>query len=571
MSLSADFPTTRPSLLLDFVNTQALDPRITFTRATTATYYDSNTVAKAEENLLLQSQELTTSPWTSVSASAVGSKTAPDGTATAIELTSTSTNGRTQQLVTIQSGQQYTFSMFVRRVTGTGNVNLIIADSGGTALFTTTMSLTSDWQRFTVSGAPAVGSISCRVVASVSGDAIEIWGAQLEQRDAVTAYTPTTTQPITNYIPVLLTAPAGQARFDFNPVTRTPNGLLVEEQRTNLVLRSEEFDNAAWTKTNATVTVNTIVAPNGTLTADELVSTASSGNHLTRQDTSTVLSNVTSTGSIYVKAGTINIISLALIDATTTTNVCQAFFNLSTGQTANVTNAGDGSGASANITAVGNNWYRCSLSGKPSTAGNNTRFVVYLSQSTSSTGFAGTTNDYVYIWGAQLEAGAFPTSYIPTVASSVTRNADAASMTGVNFSSWYNQGEGTLYMEASTGPIAGRFWAQVSDNSASNRIQLNTNPAMLVITTGTLQASLGSDLNVRNTFYKSAGTYKVNDIAFSRNGSAALTDTSATIPVVSQINIGSTFFPSEFLNSTIKKIAYYPFRLTDSQLQALTS
>lgn len=171
----------------------------------------------------------------------------------------------------------------------------------------------------------------------------------------------------------------------------------------------------------------------------------------------------------------------------------------------------------------------------------------------------------------QLEQGAFATSVIPTTTTAVTRNADVASMTGVNFSSWYNQSEGTLYMEASTGPIAGRFWAQISDNSTSNRIQFNTNPGMLVITTGTTQAALGSDLNVRNTFYKSAGTYKVNDIAFSRNGSAAVTDTSATIPVVSQVNIGSTFGPNEFLNSTIKKIAYYPFRLTDSQLQALTS
>ena len=227
MSLSVNFPSVPPSLNLDFAGSERLDPRITFTRATTARYYDGVTTAKAEENLLLQSQNYAVS-WTVTNLTPVTGKTAPDTTSTATEFTATAANAVLTQGYTAIAGS-YTFSVFLRRVTGTGDIQ-IAADSGTW----TTKAITSSWARYEVTQTVAAGSKTAGVRVVTDTDAIEVWGAQLEQRAAMTAYTATTTQPITNYIPVLLTAAAGVARFDHNPTTGESLGLLVEEQRTNL-------------------------------------------------------------------------------------------------------------------------------------------------------------------------------------------------------------------------------------------------------------------------------------------------------------------------------------------------
>jgi hypothetical protein len=265
MAIQSNFPAIKPSLNLDFANTEALDPRITFTRASTATYYDGVTTAKAEENLLLRSQDYSAT-WTVTNLTPVTGKTAPDTTSTATEFTATAANAVLTQGFTAIAGS-YTFSVFLRRVTGSGDIQ-IAADNGTW----TTKVITGTWARYDVTQTVAAGSKTAGVRVVTDTDAIEVWGAQLEQRDAVTSYTATTTQPITNYIPVLLTAATNAPRFDHNPTTGESLGLLIEEQRTNLLFPySEEFDNAAWSKTRSSITSNTIVAPDGTLTGDKLV------------------------------------------------------------------------------------------------------------------------------------------------------------------------------------------------------------------------------------------------------------------------------------------------------------
>jgi hypothetical protein len=169
---------------------------------------------------------------------------------------------------------------------------------------------------------------------------------------------------------------------------------------------------------------------------------------------------------------------------------------------------------------------------------------------------------------------AFASSYIKTEGSAVTRAADAASMTGANFSSWYNQSEGTLYGEY-TGSAG---WA-VQLGTASNfndRIALGTTVANNFVVSdsvGANQATLGSYSGTQQTFAKISGAYKVNDFASSANGGTVATDTLGTVPNPIAANIGSrnSGSPSGFLNATIKKIAYYPIRCTNAQLQGLTS
>jgi hypothetical protein len=187
--------------------------------------------------------------------------------------------------------------------------------------------------------------------------------------------------------------------------------------------------------------------------------------------------------------------------------------------------------------------------------------------------FTGDGYSGIYVWGAQLEAGAFPTSYIQTVASQVTRSADAASMTGTNFSSWYRQDEGTMYGEYQTlGAGTGWLFAVRSDTNNYQAILKGNNGLTnrFVTTTNAVnQGNLDSIAVSANTPYKLAGAYKVDDRAFTTNAAAVVTDSSTTLPVANMAEIGSLF--SQSINGTIKKIAYYPRRVTNAELQGMTT
>jgi hypothetical protein len=607
-------PSIRPSLSLDFANTKALDPRVTFTRTTTATYYNGVTTAKAEENLLLQSQDFTTSWVNFNSTDTANTDVAPDGTTTADTITDNATSGGhfVRQSPVIQINTPYVFSCFLKAGTSnhaylgiqdgttteryftadfdlsTGTVRTSAAGTSGTLTSSSITSVGSGWYRCVIVGQVAAmatanafvgvsdGTTAINTAGAIpyvgTGSTILAWGAQVEQRSSVTAYTPTTTQPITNYIPVLLTAASGVARFDHNPTTGESLGLLIEEQRSNLLTYSDDFSDAAWTKTRSSITSNTIVAPDGTLTGDKLVENTDNNTHPVSQ-TKTLSANTTYTLSVTLKAGerTRAVLQTANV-ANWAANVL-ATFDLSAGTVASGTGA---------ITSLGNGWYRCSITatfGASSLAGGLNIIPVISGTTTSYTGdgYSG-----LYIWGAQLEAGAFPTSYIPTVASAVTRSADAASMTGANFSSWYNQAEGTLYSDAITlAPIPGaRAFASINDNTANNRWTSvvtdsagpvirplrNTNGAGLLFTPAPAGAA-----NATQSGNKVALAITNYEASMSFNGGTAVTTTNTyLVPVVTQMQIGQQL-NSSFLNGTLRKLAYYPKRLANAELQALTT
>jgi hypothetical protein len=183
------------------------------------------------------------------------------------------------------------------------------------------------------------------------------------------------------------------------------------------------------------------------------------------------------------------------------------------------------------------------------------------------------------VTNAQLEAGAFPTSYIPTTTATVTRAADVASITGSNFSSWYRQDEGTLYAAYSrqvTGTAT--FAASLTETlsaSSSNRIQFSLNtsnvPSYALVAAGTTQGTLTPGGTAPN--YVTAYGYKLDDVACSSSGSTVATDTTAVMPTgIAYLNIGSNpASASGFLNGTIKRLTYWPVRLANPTLQAITS
>jgi hypothetical protein len=200
------------------------------------------------------------------------------------------------------------------------------------------------------------------------------------------------------------------------------------------------------------------------------------------------------------------------------------------------------------------------------------------------TDVTGNGTDGVFIYGGQLEAGAFATSYIPTVASQVTRAADVAVMTGTNFSSWYNATEGTLYGEYSipfdSSVSAFPIVAAIADGTFANVITtyvqtVNDQRVSLVRVGGVQQASLQNGVSyVYGTTSKQVVAYKVNDFAMSAGGAAVSVDTSGTLPIVDRMALGnpvSTGGSLSYLNGTIRRIAFYPRRLANSELQAITS
>lgn len=561
MAIQSNFPAIRPSLLLDFANSKRLDPRVTFTRASTARYYDGVTVAKAEENLLLRSQDYSAT-WTVTNLTPVTGKTAPDGTSTATEFTAGAANATLTQSVTAIAAD-YTFSVWLRRVTGTGNID-ISAHSGGTWV---TQSISGTWARYTVTQALTAGARTPGIRVVTSGDVIEVWGAQFELRSAVTDYTATTTAPITNYVPQLLTAQNNVPRFDHNSTTGESLGLLIEESRTNLALQSEAFG-TTWTATRATVMNNTRIAPDGTLTSDRLIDTTDNNTHFVSQTfTGTAAAY---TFSVYVKAAGYNFVALRLFNGTS--EVGLAYYNLSTGATGTV------SSGTASIVNVGNGWYRCILTATLAASASCTADI-QLASADGTNSFAGDGWKSVALWGAQVELGAFATSYIPTTTATATRQVDAASMTGTNFSSWYDAAEGTLYYEGAVQFIgsATSAFLTISDNTTSNFLALrdgatgaiNPNAAVTVAGTNLVNIAL-SPSSTPTEFFRAAMAYKLNDTAASKSGGAAVTDTSVTIPVVDRLYFGGATAGSAGRAQRVRKVAYYPLRITDAQLSAIT-
>ena len=563
MAVASNFPAIRPSLNLDFANSKVLDPRITFNRASAATYYDGKTVAKAEENLFIYSQTFSSGPWVKVSATITDSfGVAPDGSTTAARLQATGSYSFGQAPSGVVSGKEYVLSFWVKSNTG---VDQTFRSQYGTTGFQSNVASTS-WTRVqwlvTWSGFAGI----YLAVSDIAGNPLDIliWGAQLEQRSQVTAYTPTTTQPITNYIPVLQTAPAGVPRFDHNPVTGESLGLLVEEQKTNLFTFSEQFENSAWGKSNLVVESNSCVAPDGSLSADKLIESSTNTVHAI---TWSFLNNTAEQiVSFYAKAAGRSVITTS---SNGSISAAVASFNL---------NAVTATGAQAiSITPVGNGWFRCVF--KKTVVTNNPHTLSISLHNEISSSYLGDGYSGIYIWGAQLEAGAFPTSYIKTDASQVTRAADSAQMTGSNFSSWYQQGEGSLIAEARNIVGATVFsTAVLTDDQAlqtNNRLALFNRPSG--VSGACALISYGNSEQISNGFIfkeinKIAIAYKNNDVTAALNGSTSTQDILANIPAFTKLRIGQLTAGSDFFaTQTIKRLTYYPKRLTDAQLQALTA
>lgn len=364
-------------------------------------------------------------------------------------------------------------------------------------------------------------------------------------------------------------------RFDYDPVTLSPKGLLIEEQRTNLLTYSEDFSNAVWIKTLASITANAAVAPDGTLTADKLISTSASGFHSAYQNFGPKTASAAYTFSFYAKAGEIGYCVPNFNSGLTGTQLA-CTINLSTGAATGVS-----AGLTVSTTSVGNGWWRISISAIGDATTNSFASTINATNGSGSTGpFTGNDVDGIFIWGAQLEAGAFATSYIPTVAAQVTRSADNASMVGDNFANWYNASEQTWFVEYAHLAVGsnGRRVLSIGGDGADLVDVLygvsSTADGTYMVSGGVPGSINASVINPRPTTpTKVALAFKVNDYQSAYSGILSASDTSFAMPVgINRLGIGrNNTTAADFLCGHIRRIMYYNTRLTNAQLQALTS
>jgi hypothetical protein len=365
---------------------------------------------------------------------------------------------------------------------------------------------------------------------------------------------------------IIQTAAANVPRFDHDPTTGESLGLLIEESRTNLVTYSEQFDNAAWVKSgDLAVTADQTVAPDATTTADLLTCSNAGLNRVT--NLVSVSASTDYTATVFVKSGdrTHLGIRLYIFGGTVVDLICN--FEFASGTFSYISGPG-----TLSATPYPNGWYRLTIT---IGTGNNTSLEfrlggAYINEATGTT---------AYLWGAQLEVGSFPTSYIPTTTTALTRSADAASITGSNFSSWYNQSEGTVFGEFSQYAPGGKVFT-ISDNTAVNFITVQTNSIVQKAASANVFVS-SSNIGridsvaafVANSTIKFAHGVSNGYRALSAQGETAVTAANPpTLPVVDTMYLGANDSGvATFSNGTISRLTYFPDRLPDAILQAITA
>lgn len=581
-------PDVRPSLLLDFANQKALDPRITFARGSTATYWDGHTTTKAEENLILYSQSFGNAAWNKQNITVTSeNNTAPDGTSTAALLTTTTVNPYDQvwQEVQVVSGETYTLSCFFKAGTSTlthlgawgdsNNFTQLWFDwSGGVPSFnSTSKNYIAGSEEFTDYGNGWYRISFSFVATSTDGWDVAIqpdrddlartvyaWGFQLERRSSVTAYTPTTSSPIVKHQPVLQTAAADEARFDHDPLTGESKGLMMERDRTNYVSTSETL-NSYLAIQNASWRVNDVIAPDGTQTADVLVASTDT-NVFHRAYVYKTLSS-TNTISIFAKAQGYNFIRMGQWNPTSGLVDWVGDFDLVNG-----TSSGTGTYVDdTSIEDVGNGWFRCSVWG---TYNSGSGIVINLCNTNGGTYFTGDGFSGVALWGLQYEVGDYPTSYIPTSGSDVTRARDFASIEDI--SGFYNQVEGTTQITTIDGHFDQNARLFAFDNGATTdfygiQTSTDTSSRLAVNALGASQAANSPSVTNWQVENKFAVSVKTDDIR-NQGPTIAYDDTSAILPIVTRLQIGG--LANGFgVTATIKKFAYYPKQLPDATLAAM--
>jgi hypothetical protein len=483
--------------------------------------------------------------WSKNSATITGGQTGYDGSLNASKLEATASDAyiyegsfsilRTQSIY-VKAGSTNKFSVIV----GGYGIGMQFDLSNGTIVTNSTPSYFSGsitsvgngWYYIVVTvqaTAPTYGFLIAPQLLNgggiSAGDYVYIQNAQVNEGSTAKPYFPTTDR---------LNVP----RLTYQNGGGGCPSLLLEKQSTNLLTWSEQFDNAAWSKSNVTITANNTTSPDGTQNAD--LSTATAGGELLQ---GVVLSTSTSyTFSFYVKKGTASDAKYRVYNFDAGVNVVAPTSYISQTSTSD--------------------WVRVVVSFTTGATGTN--YGIYLLDQTS----AGT----MYFYGAQVEASSYPTSYIPTTSATATRVADACSKTGI--SSLIGQTEGVLFVD---------FEFKGYDELAKWIAFLGTGGTYIGLYTDNVFKIVAEVANATSQFisqsftfsvgtrYKLALAYKANDFAFYVNGTQIATDSSGTVPTTSQFDFNYNTTANNLSSRIYNQVALFPTRLTNAELASLTT
>jgi len=553
----------------------------TFSRGTdTATRVNaSGLIEKERGNLVTYSNTFSNAVWVKSAANVTGGQTGYDGSSDAWALTPTATSGShrvyhssvgSSGIVTcsVYAKANGYSHLFIYANTSSGDDRAAWFDLSGGSVGTQTnkiidatiTSVGGGWYRCDVKQDNSLGLLELYVGdgenISFTGNGtsgILIQDAQVNQGLVAQPYIETTTaavyEGITDNLP----------RLDYSGGASCPS-LLLEPSRTNLLTHSEYI--ADWSQTNATTASNQATSPEGVNNAS--LSTATGSGAHAPYDTlaASVTSGANYTMSIFYKKGTTNYLRFE-----------EGYTGIGIDIDIDAESATPRNGATnANIEDYGNSWYRASF-GFTGHGSGSSQIVVYIKNSSDQTSYTAS-GESVYLYGAQLEAGSYPTSYIPTYGTSASRAADIPTIS--SGSSIFNDSEGTFYAEIEgLSDTTSTKVITIGDGTSSNRLQIfyqaGTNITTNLISGGSSQTTGFTTAATQTDNNKVLIRYASNNAKMYLNGAEIASDVSVTPP--SGLNVlrfnngtGAALFEGE-----VKQLLYFDTALTDAECIALTT
>jgi hypothetical protein len=545
---------------------------LSFTRASNGTRINSaGLVEVCPWNIVQQSETFDNAIWNLYYGTITSnSQTAPNGTLTADTLTSSTQqySGIYQSLGTLPTNV-YTYSIYVKA--GTNNFFGMLGQGTGSqiAIFNLSTGVVSSISNLDSASIENVGNGWYRCQIQKTGAGVEmlifssnianstptasgtvfLWGAQTNIGATAKPYFPTTDR---------LNVP----RLTYQNGGGGCPSLLLEKQSTNILTYSEDFSNAAWTKTDLTVIANAITSPDGTTNAQKIVPNTTNGTHYI--DQFVTISSVDYTYTIYAKKGEYNYLYVNAYSNSSR----RTWFDLNSGTVSLNTSPNI-----ATIESVGNGWYRCTITNTSSGTTGAFQFGADPNNGTinANPSFSGDGTSGIYVWGAQIEASSYPTSYIPTTSASATRVADECSKTGI--SSLIGQTEGVLFVDfVFTAYDGSAKWIAFLGGGA-NYIGLYANSNTYIIgevsnTTSQFSGAYSFSVGQR---YKIAIAYKSNDFAYYINGAQISTASSGTVPTTSDFTFLYSTTNDRIGGKVYNQLCLFKTRLTNAELASLTT
>lgn len=599
-----------PKIAFDFADEKyslcgkpkALSDITTYSRASSATfinrrvdgctgdyeYFVDTDYVGSVTNLALYSEQFDNAAWTKARASVTSDNTLdPNGNRTAERLVEDSTSSSTHYIqqgsITVTTATNYTFSVYAKagsrryiRLRETSGVTAgayfdlttgVIGPVAGTGdPIPSIESIGDGWFKcsltFTSSGTSSIPRIlitKATDTEAYDGDGesyVYIWGAQLTESAKPLPYVQTTTASASETF-------SESVRIEYDPATGDSLGALIEGASTNLCLRSEEFT-STWTQSAVSATDNAILAPDGTTSGGKLDEDGTTADHLLFQAVN-VTSGEDYSFSVYAKANENPYVQLTF--QASMFGSLYANFDLSAGTVAVE------SSCTATIKDVGNGWYRCAISAAATSTGAANAIVALIESSsdTRSPSYAGTAGDGVYLWGAQVEELPFPSSYIRTEGSAVSRSADNLSGSLIDDSDQLTinfNGDVTGDMTS-----INQFMFSAGSNSANYHCVLanasDSKPRFFGITSAGTQYSLVATGYDFADGHNVSGTFKVNDVELYIDGVSVGTDAVSTAIPITQYRIGDVIGGGSPMYGHVKMLAFYDRNMTAKEVELL--